>query len=153
MQFNTIFQTIFKYIHKKFHFVHTNTFCKTRIIYAHRFACILLYTCDNQFGFKSKHSAELCIYTLKEFIDHYKQRGTTVFVTFLDASKAFDKINYWLLKKYSIKVSPHLLLKFDFFWYTHQEMHVRWGITVTSSFLVSNGVKQGAILSPMLFNV
>ena len=36
-----------------------------------------------------------------------------VFVTFLDASKAFDKINYWLLfKKYSINVSPHLLLKF-----------------------------------------
>ena len=32
-------------------------------------------------------------------------------------------------------------------------MHVRWGITTTSSFLVSNGVKQGGILSPMLFNV
>ena len=56
-----------------------------------------LYTCDSQFGFKSKHSTELCIYTLKEFIDYYKQRSTTVFVIFLDASKAFDKINYWLL--------------------------------------------------------
>ena len=28
-----------------------------------------LYTCDNQFGFKPKHSTKLCIYTLKEFID------------------------------------------------------------------------------------
>ena len=56
-----------------------------------------LYTCDNQFGFKLKHSTELCISTLKEFIDYYKQHSTTVFVTFLDASKAFDKINYWLL--------------------------------------------------------
>ena len=62
-----------------------------------------LYTCDNQFGFKSKHSTELCIYTLKEFIDYYKQRSTTVFVTFLDASKAFDKINYWLLFKKIIR--------------------------------------------------
>ena len=35
-----------------------------------------LYTCGNQFGFKSKHSTELCIYTLKEFIDYYKQRST-----------------------------------------------------------------------------
>ena len=52
-----------------------------------------LFTCDNQFGFKPKHSTELCIYTLKEFIDCYKQHST-VFVTFLDASKAFDKINY-----------------------------------------------------------
>ena len=32
-------------------------------------------------------------------------------------------------------------------------MHVRWGSTSTSSFHVSNGVKQGGILSPMLFNV
>ena len=32
-------------------------------------------------------------------------------------------------------------------------MHVRWGSTSTSPFRVSNGVKQGGILSPMLFNV
>ena len=39
---------------------------------------------------------------LKEFIDYYKERNTTVFVTFLDDSKAFDKLiyscyfrNYW----------------------------------------------------------
>ena len=55
-----------------------------------------LYTCDNQFGFKPKHSTELCIFTLKAFIDYYKQRSTTVFITFLDASKAFDKIKYLL---------------------------------------------------------
>ena len=35
-----------------------------------------LDTCDNQFGFKSKHSTEFCIYTLKEFIDFYKKRNT-----------------------------------------------------------------------------
>ena len=32
-------------------------------------------------------------------------------------------------------------------------MHVRWGTTTTTPFLVTNGVKQGGILSPMLFNV
>ena len=37
-----------------------------------------LTTCDNQFGFKSCHSTDLCIYTLKEFIEYYKNRGTTV---------------------------------------------------------------------------
>ena len=39
----------------------------------------------------------ICAYTLKEFIDHYKCRGTTVYVTFLDSSKAFDRLNYLLL--------------------------------------------------------
>ena len=33
------------------------------------------------------------------FIEHYKSRNTTVFVTFLDASKAFDRIDHWLLFK------------------------------------------------------
>ena len=31
-------------------------------------------------------------------------------------------------------------------------MHVRWDTTITTPFLVTNGVKQGGILSPMLFN-
>ena len=52
-----------------------------------------LDTCNNHFGFKRKHSIEFCIYTCtpKEFIDYYKQRDTTSFVTFLDARKASDK--------------------------------------------------------------
>ena len=49
-----------------------------------------LYSSDNQFGFKSRHSTEFCIYTLQEYIEFYNRRNTTVFVTFLDASKAFD---------------------------------------------------------------
>ena len=32
-------------------------------------------------------------------------------------------------------------------------MHIRWENTTTFSFFVSNGVKQGGILSPILFNV
>ena len=61
------------------------------------FESVLLFKCteylstsDNQFGFKSSHSTDLCIYTLKEFIEYYKPRGNTVYVTFLDASEAFD---------------------------------------------------------------
>ena len=56
-----------------------------------------LYTSDNQFGFKLGHSTEICIYTLQEYIEFYKRRNSTVFVTFLDASKAFDRINHWRL--------------------------------------------------------
>ena len=32
-------------------------------------------------------------------------------------------------------------------------MKVRWGNTLSSSFQVGNGVKQGCILSPVLFNI
>ena len=34
-----------------------------------------------------------------------------------------------------------------------QSLTVRWGNTYSKKFLVSNGVKQGGILSPMIFNI
>ena len=38
-------------------------------------------------------------------------------------------------------------------WYSLQMMHIRWGNPFSTSFCVSNGVKQGGIISPVLFNV
>ena len=113
-----------------------------------------LTSSDNQFGFKSCHSTDLCIYALKEFIEYYKNRGTTVYVTFLDASKAFDRLNYWLLfDKLLKKHVPLFIIKLLCFWYTHQTMFVRWGDTISTQFTVANGVKQGGVISPILFNV
>ena len=111
-----------------------------------------LYTSDNQFGFKSGHSTEFCIYTLQEYIEFYKRRYTTVFVTFLDASKAFDRIDHWrLFTKLIDKHVPLFVIKLLVFWYSQQQMNIRWGNTVSSSFHVTNGVKQGGIISPILF--
>ena len=53
---------------------------------------VYLWTNDNQFGFKSGHSTDLCIYALTEFIEYFKSRSTSIYVAFLDTSKAFDKI-------------------------------------------------------------
>ena len=66
---------------------------------------ILLMKCEeylctsvNQFGFKKAHGTELSIlYTLREYIELYRTRSTTVFVTILHASKAFDRLHHWLL--------------------------------------------------------
>ena len=70
------------------------------------FECVLLglievYLCtsDNQFGFKSKHSTDLCIYTLKSIIQYYKDYNSPVYSCFLDASKAFDRVNHWVMFK------------------------------------------------------
>ena len=51
-------------------------------------------TNPNQFGFKRKHGTDQCIYVLKEIIYLYSKRNGTVFVCFLDASKAFDRVNH-----------------------------------------------------------
>ena len=58
-----------------------------------------LWTTDNQFGFKAGHSTDLCVHALTEFIEYCKRRSTSVYVAFLDAGKAFDKVNHWVLIK------------------------------------------------------
>ena len=53
-----------------------------------------IYTEHNQFGFKQKHGTDLCNMVLKEAIRSYKSKGSSVFVCFMDASKAFDRVNH-----------------------------------------------------------
>ena len=88
-----------------------------------------LWTNDNQFGFKSGHSTDLCIYVLSEFIEYFKSRSTSVYVAFLDASKAFDKISQWtLFRKLIDRKVPIYLVKIFCCWYQHQIMSVRWDV-------------------------
>ena len=113
-----------------------------------------LWTSDNQFGYKAGHSTDLCVYALTEFIEYFKSRSTSVYVAFLDASKAFDKINHWVLfKKLIARSVPIYLVKVLYYWYQNQSMYVKWGSTMSSKFHVTNGVRQGGVLSPLLFNV
>ena len=44
------------------------------------------------------------------------------------------------------------VIKLSGFWYSRQHMNIRWGNTVSSSFHITNGVKQRGIISPVLFN-
>ena len=39
------------------------------------------------------------------------------------------------------------------FWYSRQELCIRWGAEMSSFFTISNGVRQGGTLSPSLFAV
>jgi len=56
-----------------------------------------LGTVCNQFGFKSTHGTDMCVFSLKQVIEYYNSRSNPVYVCYLDASKAFDRINHWCL--------------------------------------------------------
>ena len=113
-----------------------------------------LVTHDQQFGFKRKHSTDLCIFTVKSVTKYYTQENSPVFTCFLDASTAFDKINhYTLFRKLLDRKTPILLVRILLFCYTKQTMCVKWGNCMSDYFYVSNGVRQGGILSPKLYTV
>ena len=109
---------------------------------------------DHQFGFKAKHSTDLCIFTLKETINFYLESSTPVFTCFLDASKAFDKVcHFTLFSKLYHRGLPILVLRLIIFMYSSQCISVRWGNVQSGSFSISNGVRQGGVLSPVFFSI
>ena len=113
-----------------------------------------LSSTDNQFGFKPHHSTELCVFVRKEIIRYYIQHGSTMFVAFLDASKAFDRVNHMkLLSKLTLIGVLKYILMFLSYWYSHQSLCVRWRTVYSDLISVTNGVRQGGSRSPLLFNI
>ena len=113
-----------------------------------------LFTSDNQFGFKRQHGTDLCIFTVKSAIKYYNLCNSPVFTCFLDASKAYDRVNHWTLFKNLLKRSVSIIVvRMLMFWYSKQEVCIRWGTEMSFYFNISNGVRQGGILSPSLFAI
>ena len=54
----------------------------------------LLAASSLQFGFKAGFSTSMCSMILKETLEHYRRNGSTVYCTMLDATKAFDRVEY-----------------------------------------------------------
>ena len=89
----------------------------------------ILTSVDNQFGFKSSHSTYLCLYVFKQIIQYYVKKSSPVYTCFIDASKAFDRVNHDKLfqKLIDIKV-PIYIVRLIVDWYSNQTFVVKWGI-------------------------
>jgi len=63
-------------------------------------------------------------------------------------------VNYWkLFNKLLIRGSPGYIVNLLIYWYTTQEFTVKWGNSYSLPFKTANGIRQGGILSPYLYNV
>ena len=110
-------------------------------------------TADNQFGFKANHSTDTCIYLLKDIINYFNNSGSPIYLCFVDVRKAFDRVNYLkLFLKLRDKGTPLYLIGILNYWFSTQQFCVSWGSVISNSFGSSNGLRQGGILSPHLFN-
>ncbi len=111
-------------------------------------------TNSHQFGYKQKHSTDMCIFLMKEVIDFYNTLSSPVYVCYMDASKAFDRINHGhLFQKLLDRNLPPIIVRLLLNWFSTQQFSVLWDGVVSVPFKVTNGVRQGGVLSPQLFNV
>ena len=113
-----------------------------------------LVTTDNQFAYKSKHSTDQCIFVLKDVINYFHRLNTPIYICFIDASKAFDRIDYHtLFKKLMKHGTPLYLVKFLCYWCINQRFSIMWGGKLSDPFKIRNGLRQGGLLSPHLYNL
>ena len=106
-------------------------------------------SCDQlQFSYQKAASTTMCTWAISAVIDHYNNQGREVFGCTADISKAFDMCSWLMLFKELFKNGiSALILRVLLFIYINQACDGHY----SERFYVSNGVRQGAVSSCILF--
>ena len=111
-------------------------------------------TSPYQFGFKKKRSTAHALHCLRETINYYVENGSRVFCSFLDASKAFDRLVHSGLFLKLLKCNvPRVFLEIIMTWHDGLACRVRWDDVYSDWFVISAGVRQGGVLSPDFYSI
>ena len=114
----------------------------------------LLSSDSLQFGYKARTSTTHCTWLVSEVVQLMLRGGMNPVVTVLDCSKAFDKCKFSLLfDRLLEKGLPPIVVRVLMFIYVEQYSWVKWGGAKSSQFGISNGTRQGAILSPIFWAI
>ena len=114
----------------------------------------LINTSDLQFGYKSKCSTIMCSTLVIETIQYFTQMQSPVCVLFIDASKACDRLCH--IKVFTILSERNmcpLIRRLLFNLHGNQQFQIRWNNCLSNMYNMTNGVKKGAVLSPILFTM
>ena len=115
---------------------------------------VLFQSSDYQFAYKKCFSTSMCSFMVMETVQYYVSRGSNVLAALLDCSKAFDRIRYKKLFNILIcrglcPLVTRLLVKM----YSTIEAKIKWNDIYSDRFKIKNGVKQGGVMSPLLFTL
>ena len=107
-----------------------------------------------QIGFRKGARTADHLFILKNCIDNYVNRGKKMYACFIDFQKAYDNVwrtgMYYKLIKYGVDIDTIKLIK-NMYDKTSQIMRIN--NKVTAPFKTTRGVRQGCVLSPLLFNL
>ena len=113
-----------------------------------------MVTSHLQFAYKESYSTSLCSYLITETIEYYHTRRSNVYMMLLDATKAFDRVKYSKLFNLLIErdICP-LIVRLLLNMYLISTAVVSWNAVNSDQFKLCNGVKQGGVISPLLFSI
>ena len=86
-----------------------------------------------------------CTKIFKQTIDYYVNRGSHVFCSFIDFNKAFDSVNYWKLFNKLLNDNTDANVAGTLaYWYSNQQICVRWLDSTSNYFTTGNGLGKAA---------
>ena len=112
------------------------------------------YIGKDQFGFMKGRSTRDAIATLRVITEKLLEHGKDLFVCFVDFEKAFDRVNWIklmeILKNVGVDYRDRRMI-----WelYMNQSAEVIIGEEISEAAEIGRGVRQGGLLSTILFNI
>jgi hypothetical protein len=102
---------------------------------------------DLQYDFKTGLGCNDTILSARMPVNFLTDRGSTATMCALNLSKAFDKVDhYGLFLKVMPKNVPRKFIIVLLSWYAKCNVAVRWCDSLSNSFLLQVGVRQGGVL-------
>ena len=112
----------------------------------------LFVSSDLQFGFKKNRGCRDALFTFAETVDYFVANNSTVNICAVDLSRAFDEVKHHVLfSKLMNKKFPVWLIQILYEWYGKCFCSVKWGNAFSRIFKITQGVRQGGVLSPLLY--
>ena len=107
---------------------------------------------DLQFAYQANSSTTMCTWVVIEAIGYFLRNNSEVFTCLCDMSKAFDLVKISVLfRKVLEQGLPVIFARLLLVMYVKQQANVKWNNETSEKFPISNGVKQGAVLSAILY--
>ena len=103
---------------------------------------------------RQRYSCSHTAFVYQEAIQSVRDKGNKVYVAFLDVRKAFDTVwhkGLLVIMKIHQKGIRGSIWNIIDNWYASSSSPVLWNSAVSKSFSISQGVRQGGILSPLLY--
>ena len=107
---------------------------------------------DFQFAYQAGCSTTMCTWAVVETVELFLNNGSEVFSCAMDMTKAFDLTLHSLLFKKMVDAGFSVIfVRLFMYIYMNQVANVRWNGELSSFFSMTNGVRQGAVLSVIAY--